>query len=408
MKNRLYFLSITNCLFFLFQPAWAQDEFFKASQKEIERMELYLEDLYRDIEITYQFSNEFGQLISCVDIYTQPAFRHPDLRNHEIQLEPSSELLEKMQTMAENDTNPTDLNPICPENSIPMRLYTVEDLARFKSLEDFKFKSPPPFTEDVPTTRRKGSSALHQYATAEEFVNSIASRSTINIWAPFVQQSDEFSLSQIWLTGGSGSNLESLEVGWQVYPDRTGDNNSHLFIYFTPDNYGSGGCYDLTCSGFVQTNASITIGATLTSSIVGGTQTEGTVAFWRDSTTGHWWLIVENVQVGYYPTTLFDANGIKNNATRLIYGGEIIDKEAGGFHTSTDMGSGQFPSAGYGNAAYQRSIEYMDMSGNIQSATLPTTIITDNGCYDLTLGFDSAWGRHFYYGGDGYNNPACE
>lgn len=39
----------------------------------------------------------------------------------------------------------------------------------------------------------------------------------MNVWDPQIQQSNEFSLSQIWLLGGSfASDLNSIEVGWQV------------------------------------------------------------------------------------------------------------------------------------------------------------------------------------------------
>lgn len=39
----------------------------------------------------------------------------------------------------------------------------------------------------------------------------------MNVWEPQIQQSNEFSLSQIWLLGGSfASDLNSIEAGWQV------------------------------------------------------------------------------------------------------------------------------------------------------------------------------------------------
>lgn len=39
----------------------------------------------------------------------------------------------------------------------------------------------------------------------------------MNVWNPQVQQYNEFSLSQIWLLGGSfASDLNSIEAGWQV------------------------------------------------------------------------------------------------------------------------------------------------------------------------------------------------
>jgi hypothetical protein len=42
-------------------------------------------------------------------------------------------------------------------------------------------------------------------------------KATINVWKPQIQQPNEFSLSQIWILGGSfGEDLNSIEAGWQV------------------------------------------------------------------------------------------------------------------------------------------------------------------------------------------------
>lgn len=43
-------------------------------------------------------------------------------------------------------------------------------------------------------------------------------KATINVWEPKIQQPNEFSLSQIWVLGGSfGEDLNSIEAGWQVH-----------------------------------------------------------------------------------------------------------------------------------------------------------------------------------------------
>lgn len=42
-------------------------------------------------------------------------------------------------------------------------------------------------------------------------------KATINVWQPSIQQGNEFSLSQLWILGGSfGQDLNSIEAGWQV------------------------------------------------------------------------------------------------------------------------------------------------------------------------------------------------
>ncbi|KAH0877114.1 hypothetical protein HID58_064508 [Brassica napus] len=46
---------------------------------------------------------------------------------------------------------------------------------------------------------------------------------------------DDFSLAQIWVTSGSYENqdLNTLETGWQVYPNKYGDHQPRLFTYWT-------------------------------------------------------------------------------------------------------------------------------------------------------------------------------
>jgi hypothetical protein len=43
-------------------------------------------------------------------------------------------------------------------------------------------------------------------------------KATINVWDPAIQESNGFSLSQLWILSGSfnGSDLNSIEAGWQV------------------------------------------------------------------------------------------------------------------------------------------------------------------------------------------------
>jgi hypothetical protein len=43
-------------------------------------------------------------------------------------------------------------------------------------------------------------------------------KATINVWDPAIEESNGFSLSQLWILSGSfnGSDLNSIEAGWQV------------------------------------------------------------------------------------------------------------------------------------------------------------------------------------------------
>jgi hypothetical protein len=97
-------------------------------------------------------------------------------------------------------------------------------------------------------------------------VDNLGGNSTLNYWNPPVNESEgeAFSLSQQWYVGGTGTTLPGLqtaEVGWQNYPAHYGDNNSHLFIYWTADGYKTTGCYNLDCVGFVQTDPNWVLGS---------------------------------------------------------------------------------------------------------------------------------------------------
>ena len=59
-------------------------------------------------------------------------------------------------------------------------------------------------------------------------------KATINVWEPKIQQTNEFSLSQLWILGGSfGQDLNSIEAGWQVLRNK----NHYSFIPSVQSKY---------------------------------------------------------------------------------------------------------------------------------------------------------------------------
>jgi hypothetical protein len=115
-------------------------------------------------------------------------------------------------------------------------------------------------------------------------------------------------------------------------------------------------------------------------------------------------LKYEDTWVGYYPRSLFDSNGLRNHGAEVDFGGEIVNTSPGGAHTHTDMGSGYWPYQGFGSAAYQRNIKYVDTSNYYRHATGLSDSRTDSSCYDIDL-FESSgsWDVYFYFGGSGHN-----
>jgi hypothetical protein len=383
---------------------------------EYERMLKYVETYIPEDTVVTSITSEDGDPIACVDVFAQPALRRPGMEDHVIQFEPENILEGKEVEPEESEVRSIQLyqtGEMCPEETIPIRYPDIDILVRFRTLEDYFRKYPSHLLGDEPVgdgkdfhAPRVGSSARHQYAVAlQTGLSNWGLESVINLWDPYTEKAAEFSLSQIWASRGGDASLETVEAGWQEYHDKYSDWRPRLFIYFTPDNYGSGGCYNLDCSGFVQVNNTVYIGGGFTNfSQDGGTQYTIKLLWYKDGTNGAWWLRYGNTWVGYYPRSLFDSNGLRNNADRIDFGGEIVDTRTDNRHTRTDMGSGYWPYQSFRKAAYHRSARYVDTNNFYQQATGISRAVTDRECYDLSLYHSSgSWEQYFYFGGSGYN-----
>ncbi|KAG6521949.1 hypothetical protein ZIOFF_019083 [Zingiber officinale] len=194
----------------------------------------------------------------------------------------------------------------------------------------------------------------HQHAIAyAEGEKYYGAKATINVWQPKVQEFNEFSLSQLWILGGSfGEDLNSIEVGWQVSPDLYGDNYTRLFTY------------------------------------------------WTDPKEGHWWMqFGRDYVLGYWPSFLFSY--LADSASMIQWGGEAVNSEPDGVHTSTEMGSGHFAEEGYSKASYFRNIQIVDGSNNLRAPTRIGSFTEQSNCYNVQNGNNGEWGQYFYYGGPG-------
>ncbi|MGO1073333.1 neprosin family prolyl endopeptidase [Lysobacter sp. CA199] len=386
---------------------------------ELERMQRYVDEHAVRIGLVGTLVMPEGDIVDCVDREKQPALLQPGMKDHKLQLRPSFEA--KMERpAATDDTWPLGdaakqsygtTAPSCPGGSVPIRRLTLEMLTRFSTLNDFLQKVPThigrgsDLFDDKP---HHGPDDLHQYATAHNFVANWGGESVLNLWRPYTEQSTEFSLSQIWVVRGSDDDRETVEGGWQKYRQKYGDWDPRLFIYFTPDNYKDegAGCYNLDCEAFIQVDDSVYIGGALApTSVAEGTQKILKLLWYKDGPTGHWWLRYFDTWIGYYPRELFDDKGLRSQGERVSFGGEIIDDRAENRHTRTDMGSGRWPWQGFGLAAYQRSVRYVDTNNFYRQATGMSTHVTDPACYDIELHSSvGAWEQHFYFGGPGYSS----
>ncbi|KAB2627768.1 hypothetical protein D8674_032563 [Pyrus ussuriensis x Pyrus communis] len=297
--------------------------------------------------------SEDGDTVDCVDIYKQPAFDHPALQNHKIQItpnfreastpSPSSSPSPSASNHVQNDHNSSQqvLSQIwqrsgsCPDGTIPIRRIQRRDLLRATGLEHFGKKPANSYhsindekgSVIINGTRVELGPQVNRSAAILVTVgySYIGAQGDINIWNPKVESPDEFTTAQIWLKNGPGNAFESVESGWVVNPKVYGDGSTRLFVYWTKDAYKSTGCFDLTCPGFVQTNKDIALGMALQPiSSASGPQYQTTFSITKDFHTNNWWVRVgQNIPVGYFPGELFSYL-TKGAASLVEWGGEQI------------------------------------------------------------------------------------
>lgn len=340
-----------------------------------------------------------GDIIDCVLSHRQPAFDHPLLKGQK-PLDPPERPNGHHSTAAAAETFQlwSMSGEACPDGTVPIRRTSEADVSRASSVQSFGMKMRRHVRRDTSST---GHEHAVGYVSGDQYYGAKAS---ISVWAPKVANQYEFSLSQLWVISGSfGDDLNTIEAGWQISPELYGDSYPRFFTYWTTDAYQATGCYNLLCSGFVQTNTRIAIGAAIspTSSYNGG-QFDISLMVWKDPKHGNWWLeFGSGVLVGYWPSVLF--THLRDHASMVQFGGEIVNSRPSGFHTSTQMGSGHFAGEGFGKASYFRNLQVVDWDNNLIPLQNLRVLADHPNCYDIQGGINRVWGNYFYYGGPGRN-----
>ncbi|KAM3683759.1 hypothetical protein ACJW31_12G172900 [Castanea mollissima] len=297
-----------------------------------------------------------GDIIDCVHIKNQPAFDHPLLKNHTIQMRPGSHP-EGLSFDESNDVSsnskpeiaqPWHLNGRCPEGTIPIRRTKEEDLLRASSAANYGRKKHH-------TTPNDDVGTFHEYAIVYERGDKYyGAQAAMNVWNPQTQIRNEFSLSQFWITGGDITNLNSIEAGMMVYPHLYGDNETRIFT------------------------------------------------FWTDDKDGNWWLQLGGTgdyQLGYWPSSLFTI--LSDSASEIQWGGEVVNTQQNGEHTTTQMGSGHFAEEDFGKASYFKHLKVVDGTKTLRDPKDTGTVMSLPSCYNLINS-----GSFFFYGGPG-RSPIC-
>jgi hypothetical protein len=371
---------------------------------EFDAMKQHILGLYEGVDVQHSFIDDSGQVFDCMPIEQQPSLKGhsgpvpdaPDVPAASGAGHDPVDVLKIEPQLRAGRVDRFGHAMTCPPGTIPMRRVTLDELTRYEKLDDF-FQKTPFGAGQHPRLGTAGITAgVHKWAHAYEVVNNLGGHSDLNLWDPAVG-SQVFSLSQHWYAGGSP--VQTVELGWQVYPAKYGTTLPCLFIYWTADGYNKTGNYNLDRPAFVQTNRNWTLGGTLGPlSVPGGTQYELSYAAYLSG--GHWWIYLGGTAgsnaIGYYPASQYGSGPLATNALDIDYGGEVVDVTAW-----PPMGSGAFAAAWWQHAAYQRDVDCYPTTGGARPASLTPAQASAN-CFTVSVGSAAApWNEYFFFGGPG-------
>ncbi|XP_077251753.1 protein neprosin-like [Tasmannia lanceolata] len=326
----------------------------------------------------------YGQTFSCVDINKQPAFDHPLLMNHKIQMGPGSlpKVIKDKKASSLGMSLKTGLkNGGCPLGTVPIRRIKKEDLIRAKS--------SPNFGKGYASNAQAPDQANFQFALQSTSKGGIdkkyGSRAVLNIWQPKIKGNQNSASLVILLDGSPLDEIRSIHAGWVVSKGLYNNFLPHLSTAWTNDGHRKTGCYDVLCPGFVQVSKDLPVGIGFSpTSVYNGTQHYMIVIVHKDPVNQDWWLFYgdDRKPVGYWPKALFNST-FADYANILQWGGIVYNA---GIKPWPEMGSGHMPSKDqqYRKACYIGGMHILYKQGNyipINDGTPRHMIRSSPSCY---------------------------
>ena len=98
--------------------------------------------------------------------------------------------------------------------------------------------------------------------------------------------------------------------------------------------------------------------------------------------------------LGYWPSSLFLV--LSNSASKVQGGGEVINKQIGGQHTTTQMSSGHFIEESPNMASFFRNLKVINGQQVLRDPSNNHRVVMKPNCYNLLNRED-----FFYFGGPG-------
>ncbi|KAF8379084.1 hypothetical protein HHK36_028512 [Tetracentron sinense] len=141
-------------------------------------------------------STEYGDVTDCIDIHKQPAFDHPLLKNHKIQMRPSFPLkgVTNEDSSISNQIRVGVKSKGCPAGSVPIRRTQKEDLIRSKT-----FAHIHPLAADAPVSHFATLQELRPTNGSDRVLHG--AKAYIKAYNPRVA-ADQTSSAQMWIENG--------------------------------------------------------------------------------------------------------------------------------------------------------------------------------------------------------------
>jgi len=297
-----------------------------------------------------------------------------------------------------------------PSGTVPIPRRNLKRLTFDKRLSDHLSKhghrTYEMLLDDRDSVQVPGDGGAHEYAYSSHSVTAYGAEGNLSAFDPYVYRSDEFSLLQVALARGSGSGKQTIEAGWQEYRDLYGDWVPHLFVFYTTNGYTQSGDnkggYNRDVDGWIQYSDVVYPEAISSpNSTRGGAQYIMQIKY--QLYQGNWWFCCNGRWIGYYPASLFNSAGLRNQAEKVAFYGEIVDSSADVVSSWTDMGSGYWPEYRWQWSAYMSNLRYQSGTGGAMSRYAGSTWESNSDEYAIEDHFSDtgSWGSYCWLGGPG-------
>ncbi|ONK60717.1 uncharacterized protein A4U43_C08F21820 [Asparagus officinalis] len=323
--------------------------------------------------------SQSGHFYDCIDIYKQPAFDNPLLKDHKLQMSPSS-----FPRGVTRELQPSTAkynfykNISCPLGTVQIRRTTKNDLIHAKTLQNH-IKGHNSFQSKIASLN--GSHFAVMKSVLGEYYGSHAALVVYGF--PNITL-NQLTMSEIWVIGGAEGPEDEVNVvqaGWDA------------------DGYKKA-CYNLECQGFVVVSRSASPGIEIFPlSTYGGIQELIDITIFKDQETGNWWLAFGDDFVGYWPKENFNK---MEKATEVDWGGAVYSPLN---EPSPPMGSGHLPFEGLNKTCYFLNVELVDKNNKYYSADKINVELGADApsYYNIDENMETGYpdGYRFRYGGPG-------